>query len=200
MTRSHGSTNGFAVGLAPFSNYAQGMWHDGGGITHSLGFRGFFPWLDQQSPDPSKHLFGVLAVDLNKIWDVDIFVLAVRRGAPAPPPASTTRVSRHVPRDAIAHPARKPFRPHPRPHRVPSRDSGSFTWVLLSSDPSLASLTRAQKAIGIPLCVLVALGSCSWLRRARARRREQGGMRDGPEVSTKASSGGGASSESISIA
>ena len=103
MTRSHGSTDGFAIGLAPFSSYAQGMWHDGGGITHSLGFRGFFPWLDQRSADPSKHLFGVLAVDLNQIWDVDIFVLAVRRGAPAPPPNLTCQPA--------SQPASQPPRP-----------------------------------------------------------------------------------------
>ena len=61
MTASHGSTDGFAIGLEAFSDYGQGMWQNGangGGLTHSLGFVGFTPWLDQRSADPAEHLFG----------------------------------------------------------------------------------------------------------------------------------------------
>lgn len=82
MTKSHGSSGGFAIGLEPFTAYAQGMWSNGGGLTHSLGFLGFFPWLDQRSSDSSRHLFGVFVVDLNLIWSSDIFALACAIGIP----------------------------------------------------------------------------------------------------------------------
>lgn len=76
MTRSHGSTDGFGNDMAAFANYGQGMWvvgSDGGrksypNVTHSLGYQGFYPWLDRSAVDPAEHFFGVLALDNERHW------------------------------------------------------------------------------------------------------------------------------------
>ena len=62
MTRSHGGTDGFG-GMDWLGGYAQGMWHAGQGVTHSIGLQGYYPWLDQSDADPANHLFGVFAQD-----------------------------------------------------------------------------------------------------------------------------------------
>ena len=64
MTRSHGSTDGFGAGLPFLAGYAQGMWYGPDGFVNSLGYEGFFPWLDQTHADPAHHLFGVFAQDV----------------------------------------------------------------------------------------------------------------------------------------
>jgi len=67
MTRPHGPITVFFgvdpsdFGFEQFQEYAQGMWYGGNNVTHSVGYFGFFPWLDQSSTDESKQFFGVLA-------------------------------------------------------------------------------------------------------------------------------------------
>ena len=39
------------------------MWHGPDGYVNSIGFQGYFPWLDQSDPNPANHLFGVFAQD-----------------------------------------------------------------------------------------------------------------------------------------
>lgn len=68
MTRSHGSTDGFGAGMPFLAGYAQGMWHGPDGFTNSLGFQGFFPWLDQTDADPARHVFGVFAQDVEPAY------------------------------------------------------------------------------------------------------------------------------------
>uniref|UniRef100_A0A7S3LH38 Uncharacterized protein n=1 Tax=Aplanochytrium stocchinoi TaxID=215587 RepID=A0A7S3LH38_9STRA len=72
MTRPHGDTGktfGFdpeeleeRFGITAFQEYAQGMWHAGENVTHSLGYFGFFPWLDQSASNSTDHFYGVLAI------------------------------------------------------------------------------------------------------------------------------------------
>ena len=64
MTRSHGETPMFyGFDLETFQGYGQTMWYAGRKVSHSVGYYGFFPWIDQSDPDPEKHFFGVIAVD-----------------------------------------------------------------------------------------------------------------------------------------
>ena len=74
ITRSHGDSGGFGMGLPAFSHYGQGTWADGEGIAHSLGRNGFTPWFDRRSAEPSEHVFGVLAVRLEEQWTYAIGV------------------------------------------------------------------------------------------------------------------------------
>lgn len=80
MTRSHGETPMFyGFDLETFQGYGQTMWYAGRRVSHSVGYYGFFPWIDQSDPDPSNHFFGVIAVNYRSqtLWAMRVVVTYV---------------------------------------------------------------------------------------------------------------------------
>lgn len=80
MSRSHGATPMFyGFDLEAFQGYGQTMWYAGRKISHSVGYYGFFPWIDQSDPDPNNHFFGIIAVNNRDhvFWAMSIVVACV---------------------------------------------------------------------------------------------------------------------------
>ena len=89
ITTSRGPAADFyGFTLLAFADYSQGMWtNEPQSVSHSMGYYGFFPWVDQSDPDPANHFFGIIAVNYRVYFPwamglllatlVPVFVIAI---------------------------------------------------------------------------------------------------------------------------
>lgn len=81
ITRSRGvAAHYWGITLLDFADYAQGMWtNEVKEIAHSLGFYGFFPWIDRSDEDPANHFYGIIAVNYRVYfpWSMDLLLMSL---------------------------------------------------------------------------------------------------------------------------